>query len=314
MKRKLAILTIVLALLAGVNAYFMLRKPQPPAGEQELTTFSDPVFNSAHAYVLPISEPSYIPILNSSAERPTIDAESAIVYDVRAGRLLFSKNPNAQLPIASLTKILSAVVVIENLQLDDIVTVSEEVIRVDREKQDLFAGEQITVAGLLKIMLVGSSNDAAYALAAHAKTKGLDFVARMNEKAAALRMSNSQFIDPAGLSDNGYSSAQDLIKLVRYSLRYDAIWNVLTEKELTISSADGKIIHTIKNTDQLLGIIPDIVGGKTGYTEGALGCLILLVNIPEKNDMIVSIVLKSRDRFGDTKKLVEWTRQAYRWE
>ena len=314
MKRKLTIILIVLALLAGVNAYFMLREPEPSAGNQELTTFSDSVFNSAHAYVLPISEPSYIPILNSSAERPTVDAESAVIYDVRAGRLLFSKNPTAQLPIASLTKILSAVVVIENLQLDDVVTVPEEAIRVDQEKQDLFAGEQITVAALLKIMLVGSSNDAAYALAAHAQAEGLDFVARMNEKAVALRMSNSQFVDPAGLSDNGYSSAQDLIKLVRYSLRYDAIWNVLTEKELTITSADGKIIHTVKNTDQLLGIIPDIVGGKTGYTEGALGCLILLVNIPEKNDMIVSIVLKSHDRFGDTKKLVEWTRQAYRWE
>ena len=314
MKRKFIILTIVLALLAGVNAYFILREPQAPVDGQELTTFSDPVFNSAHAYVLPISEPSYIPILDSSTERPTIDAESAVVYDVRAGRLLFSKNPTEQLPIASLTKILSAVVTIENLQLDDVVTVSEEVIRVDREKQDLFAGEQITVAGLLKIMLVGSSNDAAYALAAHANANGLDFVVRMNEKAAALRMSNSQFMDPAGLSDNGYSSAQDLIKLVRYSLRYDAIWNVLTEKELTVTSADGKIVHTIKNTDQLLGIIPDIVGGKTGYAEGALGCLILLVNIPEKNDMIVSIVLGSHDRFGDTKKLVEWTKQAYRWE
>jgi D-alanyl-D-alanine carboxypeptidase len=88
----------------------------------------------------------------------------------------------------------------------------------------------------------------------------------------------------------------------------------LTEKSIVVKSTDGKIEHKIESTDQLLGIIPDIFGGKTGYTEKALGCMILVVDIPDKNDKLISVVLGSRSRFEDTKKLIDWVKSAYRWE
>jgi D-alanyl-D-alanine carboxypeptidase (penicillin-binding protein 5/6) len=129
-----------------------------------------------------------------------------------------------------------------------------------------------------------------------------------------LDMADSHFTDPAGLDDEAHSTVYDLVKLVRATLRHDQIWNTLIEREVEVTSEDGKIVHKVQNTDQLLGVIPDIVGGKTGNTDGALGCLILLVNIPEYNDTIISVVLGSEDRFGDTSKIIDWVKQAYRWQ
>ena len=163
-------------------------------------------------------------------------------------------------------------------------------------------------------MLIESSNDAAYALANYAEEKRLDFTGEMNLKAKALNMRDSFFNDPAGLDDSAYSTAQDLVKLVEYSLNYKEIWDISAEKTAIIESSDERIKHSIKSTNRLLGLIKDIIGGKTGYTDGALECMILVASVPDYPGQLISIVLGSDDRFGDTQKLVEWTRAAYRWK
>ena len=309
MKSKLYVLVISLAGLIIVNVLFVM-------GSSQNNNFSnaEPAFNSYQAYVLPISEPSYFPIYNSKIEKPLIDGKSGLVYDTRSGRFLFDKNSRIKLPIASLTKILSAVVVLENLNLKDAVLVPKEALKVDTEKQTLYLGEEITVENLLKLTLIESSNDAAYALAWYANSRGMNFVDKMNEKAQSLNMIDSNFLDPAGLNDDAYSTAEDLVKLIRYSLKHDLIWEILTEKSIVVKSTDGKIEHKVESTDQLLGVIPDIFGGKTGNTDGALGCMILVVDIPDKNDKLISVVLGSRSRFEDTKKLIDWVKDAYRWD
>lgn len=266
------------------------------------------------AYILPIAEPNYIPVLDSNFSRPAISAKSAVVYDTRSGRLLFEKDIKLQLPVASLTKVMSAVVILEHLKLDDIVTVADESIGVDGEKQDLYAGERISVRNLLKLMLIESSNDAAFALAVHAEKEGFDFVEKMNMKAKELAMNHSLFLDPAGLSDNAYSSVEDLIKLVEYSLKYGEIWDISSEKTAIVESSDEKIVHNIKSTNRLLGMINDIIGGKTGYTDGAGQCMILVTAIPGYSGKVISVVIGSEDRFGDTQKLIDWIRVAYSWE
>ena len=309
MQSKLYILAMSLAGLVIVSILFVMDSSQ----KNNLAN-AEPAFNSYQAYVLPISEPSYFPIFDSVKEKPVIDAKAGLVYDTRSGRFLFVKNPRIKLPIASLTKILSAVVVLENFDTKEAVTIPKEVLRVDDEKQSLYLNEEITVQNLLKLMLIESSNDAAYALAYHANNKGINFVDKMNEKAQLLNMNDSNFLDPAGLNDNAYSTSEDLVKLIKYSLKYDLIWEILTEKSIVVKSVDGKIEHKAENTDQLLGIIPDIFGGKTGNTDKALGCMILVVDIPDKNDKLISIVLGSRSRFDDTKKLIDWVKEAYRWE
>lgn len=312
MKGTLSFLSVLVVALIVVNGLFVFKhfgKDEAPVSRAQ-----EPLVDAAQAYILPISGPSYFPILDSNVPRPKIDARSALIYDARSARLLYNENSQAKVPIASLTKILTAVVVLENFDQSDVFTVPAETVKVDGVKQDLYAGENLTVDQLLKIMLVGSSNDAAVALAAYAQSKQIDLVVKMNEKAHALGMADSQFLDPAGLMDQAHSNPQDLLKLVRYGLKYESIWNTLVEKEIEIPSVDGKFVHRVKNTDQLLGVIPNIVGGKTGFTDGALGCLILIVNLPEQHDTIISIVLGSHDRFGDTQKMIDWIKQAYRWE
>ena len=309
MVSKLYILAVTLAGLVIVNVVFVMDSSQKSSHVN-----AEPAFNSSQAYLLPVSEPSYFPIYDSKTEKPIINAKSGLVYDIQSGRFLFVKNPRIKLPFASLTKILSAVVVLENFDTKEVVTIPKEALKVDEEKQSLYLDEKIIVGNLLKLMLIESSNDAAYALAWYANSKEINFVDKMNEKARLLSMNESNFLDPAGLNDEAYSTSEDLVKLIKYSIKHDLIWKILTEKSIIVRSVDSKIEHKVDSTDQLLGIIPDIFGGKTGNTDGALGCMVLVVDIPDKNDKIISVILGSQDRFGDTKKLIDWVKSSYRWE
>ena len=314
MQKKIIIIVTVGLFLLAINFVFVFNYPDKPTPPVAVSKSKDSFFSNTQAYVLPLVETSYIPIYNSNSPRPQIDAKSALVYDYRSARLLYSKDPNIKLPIASLTKVMTAVITLENLNLGDVATIDKSAVKVDGTKQDLYLGEQITVENLLKLMLIESSNDAANALSDFGVTKGVDFLAKMNEKIASLGMMNSRFLDPAGLDDDAYSTAEDLARLVKYSLKDGLIWNLLLEKDIVIKSVDGKFNHEIKNTNTLLSTMPDIIGGKTGYTDNALGCMILIVDVPGKNDRLISIVLGSKDRFGDTQKLIEWTRSSYRWD
>lgn len=303
-------LTIILAVLIAVNAVFIFKFPK-----QGNDFASAEIFRSSQAYIFPISEPSYLPILVSGADRPLLDAKSAGAYDTRSGRFLFAKSARTHLPVASLTKILTSLVVLEYLNVDETVKVPAGAVRVDGEKQTLYLDEELSVLSLMKLMLIGSSNDAAYALAQHFKEKtGTDIVEKMNEKAASLQMMESKFFDPAGLNDEAYSTVEDLAKLVRTALKQDLIWDITTEKSATVKSVDSKIEHKIESTNQLFGVIPNVVGGKTGYTDIALGSMVLVVDIPGKNDKIISIILGSKDRFGDTQRMLDWVKMAYSWE
>ncbi len=311
MPKKLYLPTIVILVLVLFNVFFIFKtnnhENNTPNLVQKVNT------GDTQAFILPVSEASYLPILNTNISPPIIKAKSAIIYDINSSRYLFSKNVNEKLPIASLTKILTAIAVVDKLNFKDIITITKEAVKVDGEKQDLYLGERLTVEDLVKIMLIKSSNDAAYALAIHAKNSNLDFIGTMNTTAVQLGMFNSHFKDPAGLNDEAYSSVEDMIKLVRHLLDYPALLAIMSQKEVDVKSVDG-IVHHVKTTDQLLGEVAGIIGGKTGYTDDALGCMILIVQISDKNDRIISIVLGSSERFTDTQKLVEWTRQAYRWE
>src|SRR3989344_1274847 len=140
MVSKLYILAVTLAGLVIVNVVFVMDSSQKSSHVN-----AGPAFNSSQAYLLPISEPSYFPIYDPKTERPVIDAKAGLVYDTRSGRFLFAKNPRIKLPIASLTKILSATIVLENFNLKDVVVVPKEALKVDAEKQSLYLGEEIMV-------------------------------------------------------------------------------------------------------------------------------------------------------------------------
>ena len=309
---KLYILTISVVALGGVNLFFILQSP-PSQGGEYLSAF-EPAFDSTEAYVLPVVEPSYYPILNSNVQRPSLNGTSAIIYSVGSSRVLFAKNADVRLPIASVTKVLSALVARDLFAMDEVVTVPSSAVRVDEEQQELYVNEEIAVGSLIKLMLVKSSNDAAYALAAHAQRRGIDFVGRMNEKARELSMRDSHFLDPAGLNNDGYATAHDLAMLFSSVLRERDLWDVSLEREVSVTSWDGKITHRAENTNQLLDEFPNIVGGKTGFTTEAQGSMVLMVAVPAGHDTIISVVLNSPTRFEDTRQLIGWVLNAYRWQ
>ena len=145
------------------------------------------------------------------------------------------------------------------------------------------------------MMLVESSNDAAYALAAYAKASGLDFVALMNQKAWTLGMHDCTFSDPAGLDDTAYCTADDIIRLVRGSLRQTPqLWPVMATQRLTVLSADGRISHAVVSTNELFDEFTGIIGGKTGNSDGALGCMLLVVNCQISDTRSASFVRRLR--------------------
>ncbi len=303
--------TILLVTLLGVGVFFVFwnfKVEKPP------TVFNKNNSEQQRAFILPISETNYLPIRNFNIAEPVIDAKAAILFDSRSGRVLYSLNSNQRLPIASITKLMSAVVILENMSLDQIYTIPIEDVNVDGLGVDLYKDEQFHGKDLFKIMLIKSSNDAASTFATTANKSGIDFIGKMNEKAVSLRMTDTVFTNSAGLDDHdAFSTAADLVKLVNYIRKYDIIWETLRIKSTEVLSLN-KISHHLINTDQLLGEIPRIIGGKTGYTNTALGTMVLLVGLNDNKDSIISVILGSNNRFGETKKLIDWGERAYSWK
>jgi serine-type D-Ala-D-Ala carboxypeptidase (penicillin-binding protein 5/6) len=318
--------TILFVALVGIAGFFVSFKWETPkmtsdtAQSLKQTNLKSETDNyniseQARAFILPVSRISYFPVRDFNIAEPQIQAKSIALYDTRSSRFLLVKNASEKLPIASITKLMSAIVILENLDLNEIFTVRAEDINVDGNGADLYRGEKIKGEDLFKIMLIKSSNDAALTFANAARIKGIDFVAKMNDKAAELGMFNTHFEDPAGLDDkSGFSTAEDLIRLVSYIPKDSKIWQVLKIQTADVVSADGKLSHHVINTNQLLGVLPDIIGGKTGFTDSAMGTMVLEVWVNKGRDAIIGVVIGSNDRFGDMKNLIEWAQKAHRWE
>lgn len=307
----------ILDLLLGINFLSPIVLFQDFSADREIV-YSDPKSQN-NPYLLSNTETNYFPFRDWEIEDPRLSPRSAIIYDSGSEKILFSLNPGTKLPIASLTKLMTAVAAIENINLDDTVTVKKSAIEESKKEgggNDLYEGENIKATDLLKIMLIESSNVAAYALTEYAQAKyGIDLVEKMNEKTKALGMTDTFFTEAAGLDDkNSFSTAQDLIKLVLYSFRYDLLFDILKTQRTEIVSIDGKLRHQILNTNQLLGVLFNIIGGKTGFTELAGGSMILVTEGPIGESRLITVVLGSNDRFTDAKQLVEWAEKAYIWK
>lgn len=240
-----------------------------------------------------------------------INAKSGIALESNlsdAPKLLFSKNSDLRLPLASLTKLVTAMVVLDNYNLSDKIVVGRFADNQAPMVKDLKLGDRLTIEEYLDIMLIESSNKAAVTLAEKIGTK--NFVALMNEKVKLIGLSNTYFEDPSGISEKNYSTSYDLSILAEYVLKnYPKIVDISRIQELDVLDF-GKIT----NTNQLLGQIPEIIGGKTGFTTAARGCLLLVVKNIESNDYLIYVVLGSEDRFLEIKNIIDWTNLAYKWQ
>ena len=160
--------------------------------------------------------------------------------------------------------------------------------------------------------LIESSNDAAFALSSIMGQDG--FVALMNAKAGGIRLLNTHFEDSSGLSSESYSTAEDLVTLIEHLLnKYPLVWQIIGIKEYDLYSNSGEFHHKLINTNKLLGDIPEVIGGKTGFTNHAKGTFLVVEKSPTKGSYLVHVVLGSADRLEEMKKIINWLNAAYKW-
>jgi serine-type D-Ala-D-Ala carboxypeptidase (penicillin-binding protein 5/6) len=249
------------------------------------------------------------PIL-AEFSQPVVKAESAIIIDLESGKILFEKNSQDRLAIASLTKMMTGVVVMENYQLEDLVVVSKDAAKQPPAKIWLSAGEKITVENLLKAALIESANDAAVALA---DKIGIEkFVEKMNSKASALGLTQTKFANPVGYDDeNNFSTTFDLAILAQYFLQNEFLKTTVATPKTGVVSKNG-ILYNLYSTNNLFGSYLDIQGLKTGRTEEAGECL-AAISRAENGKEILAIVLDSPKRFQEVKALLTWAEKSHHW-
>ena len=253
-----------------------------------------------------------LPLKRSDADDLEINALSAIAFDTKSEKILYQKNIDEKLPIASLTKLMTADVFLENNNPEQIVTISKKSVETYGEMGELTVGEKIKAKDLLYILLMQSSNDAADALAENMEEYQTgNLVSLMNKKVKEIGAYDTSFIDPAGLDENNLSTALDLTKITQYAIQHKLILEILQTSTADILSIDGRYNHRLTNTNKFLETMPNVLGGKTGYTEEAGECMILLFQIPEKDNIIITIVLNAENRIKETEKLINWINQSY---
>ncbi|MFA5009799.1 MAG: D-alanyl-D-alanine carboxypeptidase family protein [Patescibacteria group bacterium] len=255
------------------------------------------------------------PIRNLSYADLALDTKAAIITDVHSGRILYSKNSTTQLPIASLTKIMTALVVLDQHgdQLNTVISVPAEAVNVTGSKMSLYANEKITIHNLLKGMLIESANDAATALAYTINGNPKDFVASMNQKAGSLGLIGTHFTNPVGFDDDQhYSTAEDVVKLASAAMDNKVFADIVATPKATVRDVTGKFVHQLITTNKLLSQYKNVIGIKTGTTDEAGESLVAAVS-GDSGQTVIVVLLDSPNRFQEGKKALDWALKAYSW-
>lgn len=242
----------------------------------------------------------------TKTEEVDISSRIALIYDRASGRILYEKNGNKQTPMASTTKIMTAIVVLENAKLTDTVTITAKAAGIGGSRLGLKKNDKITVNDLLYGLMLRSGNDAAVALAIHVGGSVEGFAEMMNKKAEELNLTSSHFVVPHGLDNEGhYTTAYELAKMADYALKIDKFKEIVGTKVATIHIND--YAKKINNTNNLLGSVSGVYGVKTGFTNGAGRCL---VTACKRDDLDIITVIIGADtnniRSKDTIKLIQY--------
>ena len=254
----------------------------------------------------------FIPIVKAEGDSLNLSSESAILMDAESGKILYEKNIDEKLPMASMTKIMSMLLIMENidnggLSYDDKVLISENASGMGGSQVFLQAGEEYTVNDLLKCIAVSSANDAVVAMAEKISGSVDAFVNLMNEKAKELGLVNTNFANPHGLdNEEHYSTAYDMAVMARELLRHEDVLKYTSIYEDYLTKPDGSQIWLV-NTNRLVRFYDGVDGLKTGYTTEAGYCLTATA---KKNDLrLISVVMKSpsaEERSSDTSTLLSY--------
>ena len=252
-----------------------------------------------------------------SVTEPTLNSKCAIAIDRDSKTILYGKNENKQVPMASTTKIMTAVVLLENLgvnndlTLDTQVEVCKQAAGIRGSRLGLKVGDKITINDLLYGLMLCSGNDAATQIAVSVSGSVEEFANLMNTKAQELGLENSHFVTPHGLDEEGhYTTAYELSLIADYALNIEKFSEVVKTKKYTVNI--NGYSKTINNSNELLGYLDGVNGIKTGFTNGAGRCLVTSV---ERNGLNIITVILGADtkkfRTKDSIKLIEYVYSSY---
>lgn len=223
-----------------------------------------------------------------------IKAEGVAVIDVDTGRLIYGKNENKRMAMASTTKIMTALITLEQPDLDSYFTVDSKAIKIEGTSMGLLEGDSVCLRGLAVGMLLPSGNDAAEAAAVRIAGTQSNFIKLMNEKAISLGCTNTNFATTSGLDDdNHYSTPKDMAIIARHALMNDTFAEICKRQYETLEYGNPPYRRTLKNHNKLLGEYPYCIGIKTGFTDNAGRCL---VSAAEKDGVrVIVVTLNSSD-------------------
>lgn len=282
-----------------------------PATAQTSTAKKTPRYSAAAARARQSTALAKVPrykLDNHGDLVPDVRADAAIIYSPATGRVLWEEKAFDQRSIASITKVMTALCLLETIP--DL-TREVTVLRTDTRGASttyLRSGERVSLSNLLHLLLIGSDNAAARVLARTSVLGAEGFVKRMNEKAAELGLTSTSYADPSGLLATNVSSAYDMARLIAYAAADESIAGIMRMTQFTYR-ANGRA-RTVRNTNQLVGASDiEVVGGKTGFISKAGYCLATLLRIPDLDETVAVVVLGARSntaRFWETRHLFNW--------
>lgn len=247
---------------------------------------------------------------------PLVEAKSALVLDAQTGKILFQKNGFEARSIASITKLMTALVFLEqNPNWEKSVT-----IKID-DKQNggkivILPGEQLYLEDVFYTALVGSINSAAYELAVNTDLNYEEFIKRMNDKAKEIGMEQAVFVEPTGINASNRASARDIAMLLKEAMTEPKLKEALTKQTYSFKTLSGKS-HLVTNTNELLKSYLNIEGGKTGYIDEAGYCLVNLIKQEATENEIIVVILGANteeSRFQENKFLAQWVFDNWEWQ
>ena len=222
-------------------------------------------------------------------------SRSVVVMDASTGKILYAKNPYLRRLPASTTKLMTSIIAVENASLSDVVTISRHASRVSPHKAGFREGDQVTVKQLLYAALIDSANDAAVALSEGVSGREANFIPLMNAKARSIGAKNTRFVNSNGLPARGqHTTAYDLARIMRYALRYPTLKKIIATREMEFTTENGDSI-SLTNTNKLLWLDEDVLGGKTGYTRKAKHCFVCAAERDNHTLIIAILGSPSRD-------------------
>lgn len=245
---------------------------------------------------------SALTVFTVSAERSEVSAKSAALYEPSSKRFLYSKNTDVRLPMASTTKIMTALVAAESVPLDGIVSIPAAAVGTEGSSAYFKEGEQLTVKALLYAVLLQSANDASVALAHYVSGSTEGFALKMNERAKSLGLHDTNFVNPHGLHDEEhYTTAHDLAIITAAALENETVRDIAATQKATVESDLSRRVFL--NHNKLLNIYDGCIGVKTGFTKSAGRCL---VGAAERDGVrLISVTLSAPNDWRDHERLLD---------